>query len=117
VKNSDISRLTLSDLEAIASRAKAAAETLQSALKLLRLGAADQPAVSENTGGHVPNQTPAPLAPANLNRPTGDTLTPEQRKALSDWRNSSARSKLLEQMQDTKDELPADIQRAETVHG
>ncbi len=95
----DIGNLTLSELEAIAARTKAAAETLQSALGLMRGGVSTQAA---------PAVQPAPAMAAPVNR-----LSPEQQAELDSWRNGSARRKLLEQIQGNKDELPEDITKAE----
>lgn len=96
----DIGNLTLAELEAIAARTKAAAETLQSALGLMR--------------GAVPAQPQPAQVPSGASTAAPSRISPEAQAELDAWRNGSARKKLLEQIRDdSKDELPEDIARAE----
>lgn len=101
----DIDRLTLGELRAIAERADETLVMLQRVRGLLS-GAA-QPGVAVNAG--QPLQQPQTQA---LTKPPS-VLTPEQQADLSAWKNSPARMKLVEQAKGTPDDLPPSISAAE----
>lgn len=81
----DIGKLTLIEIEDIAARAEAAAQTLRSALALMRGGAVH--------AEHLSSAPPATARPV----PVQHHLSDEQQAELNRWRNSPARQRLLEQ--------------------
>lgn len=93
----EIGKLTLEDVEAIAQRFSRAVATIREAQALL--GGQQTPAiVAPVLAGPVFAGNPAPHAPPSR-------VTPEQQKALDDWRHSPARQKLLEQFKDEQPEV------------
>lgn len=81
----DVGRMTLSEIEALAARFSNAVTLIKDAQALL-----GSP-VNGATGPQLPVQSQTPV---NRIPPP----TPEQQQALDEWRHSSARAKLLEQI-------------------
>lgn len=94
--------MTLRDIEALANRFGSAVATLREAAAIMRGGGDLQVRTGEpvyggqgRTGSGHPGE-PAPAQPRSTAKP--DNLTPEQRAALGQWRQSPARAKLLEEL-------------------